>query len=76
MRSGNNSLLNNLNEGVVILNQNDSNILFANDAAKIFNIKTNKTLSQCFERVNLENEKIDLKSKNFAEIKLDKLNDD
>ena len=70
LRSGNKSLLNNLNEGLVILDQNDSNILFANDAAKIFNIKTNKALSLCQERVNIENEKLDLNSKNFAEIDL------
>ena len=37
LRTGNEALLNNLSEGLVIVDREDKSILFANDAAKFFN---------------------------------------
>ena len=37
LRIGNEALLNNLSEGLVIVDREDKSILFANDAAKFFN---------------------------------------
>ena len=37
LRTGNEALLNNLSEGLVIVDQEDKSILFANDRAKFFN---------------------------------------
>ena len=45
LRTGNEQLLNNLKEGVIIMDQESGMVMFLNTAAKRFNIRMNKFLS-------------------------------
>ena len=45
VRIGNDQILNNLKEGVVILDKTSENVLFVNTAAKQFSVKANESFN-------------------------------
>jgi len=73
LRTGNEQLLNDLKEGVIIMDKESSMVMFVNNAAKRFKIRKDKNISMSFVG---EGEAFDLKQKMFALIDLNMINED
>ena len=72
VRVGNDQILNNLKEGVVILHEKSDQVVFANNAAeKQFNVRANKSFQMSFK--GDEEESIDLEEKIFTAFDIAKI---
>ena len=65
LRNGNEKLLNDLKEAVIIIDQETGLVLFVNQAAKRFNIRKNKNLEVNFTK-NTDENIFDKKEELFA----------
>ena len=65
LRNGNEKLLNDLKEAVIIIDQETGLVLFVNQAAKKFNIRKNKNLEVNFTK-NTDEKIFDKKEELFA----------
>lgn len=70
LRNGNEKLLNDLKEAVIIIDQETGLVLFVNQAAKKFNIRKNKNLEVNFTK-NTDEKIFDKKEELFAYVDMD-----
>ena len=70
LRNGNEKLLNDLKEAVIIIDQETGLVLFVNHAAKRFNIRKNKNLEVNFSK-NTDESIFDKKQELFAYVDMD-----